>query len=103
MRKQYDCSVIGVSDKGRSAYVRDHVSRGDALELVTSTPDTIAANHHGRMIGYLHTRDDWIGKYLAKAEDHEAHVDELYLDDQGELAGVDITVDLELPDPPEPP
>jgi tellurite resistance protein len=100
MRKHYQCSVTNLATTGERPYVRDEVGAGDPIELGAdpAAPDTIGAFHQGRKIGRLSEHDRWIGPHLAKNQDKSVRVDELIVNDEGELDSIDLSIELALPD-----
>jgi len=100
MRKHYQCSVTNLATTGEAPYVRDQVGAGDPIELGAdpTAPGTISAFHHGHRIGRLSDGDRWIGPHLAKSEAEKVRVDELIVNDEGELDSIDLSVELALPD-----
>jgi hypothetical protein len=100
MRKQYQCSVTNLATTGDEPYVRDQVGAGDPIELRAdpTSPNAISAFHHGRRIGRLSEGDRWIGPYLVKTDDKAAHVDDLIVNDEGELDSIDLSIELALAD-----
>jgi len=100
MRKQYQCSVTGLATIGEGPYVRDQVSAGDAIELRADprAPSTINAFHQGHRIGRLSEGDRWIGPHLVLSDDKTVLVDDLVVNDEGELDSIDLSIELALPD-----
>ncbi len=100
MRTNYQCSVTDLARAGQGDYVRDQVGAGDSIELRpdATAPGAIIAFHHGNRIGRLSEVDRWIGPHLAKNGDQAAHVDDLVVDNEGEIDSIDLSVELALPD-----
>ena len=105
MRKLYQCSVTGLAAAGEGVYVRDQVAAGDPIELRQdpSRFGSVAAFHDGRKIGRLSDGDSWIGPHLAQSEDKAIRVEDLIVNDEGELDSIDVSVELTLPDAPQAP
>lgn len=108
MRKIYEGSVVGMPYEGRAEYVLSQVAAGDRIELrdePTNPHDAgaIAVFHLERKIGYLRARDQWLRRYMRRANYCSISVEKLYFDEDDELAAVDLYIDLDLPDPPSPP
>lgn len=100
MRKQYQCSVTGLAAAAEGHYVRDQVGAGDSIELRAdpAAPGAISAYHHGNRIGRLSDSDRWIGPHLVQSESKTVHVDDLIVNDEGELDSIDLSIELALPD-----
>lgn len=98
MRKAYQCSVTGLETAGEGSYVRDQVGAGDPIELRAdpAAPGAISAFHQGHRIGRLSDGDRWIGPHLVKCEDKTVRVDDLIVNDEGELNSIDLSIELAL-------
>jgi len=86
----------------------NYVAAGDRIELRDEPtnpcdPGAIAAFHFERKIGYLRARDQWLRHYMQRANFCSISVEKLYFDDEDELTAVDLFIDLDLPNPPNPP
>jgi tellurite resistance protein len=100
MRRQYQCSVTNLATAAEAPYVRDQVGTGDPIELRADpvAPGAISAFHQGRRIGRLSDGDRWIGPHLVKCADNKIEVDDLIVNDEGELDSIDLSIELALPD-----
>lgn len=100
MRKQYQCSVTGLTTAGQGPYVRDQVGAGDPIELRAdpAAPGSMSAFHRGHRIGLLSDSDRWIEPHLVRSGDKAVRVDDLIVNDEGELDSIDLSIELALPD-----
>jgi hypothetical protein len=100
MRRQYQCSVTNLATTAEVPYVRDQVGAGDPIELRADpvAPGAISVFHQGRRIGRLSDGDRWIGPHLVESADNKIEVDDLIVNDEGELDSIDLSIELALPD-----
>jgi hypothetical protein len=100
MRKQYQCSVTNLAAAGEGPYVRDQVGAGDPIDLQAdpAAPGAINAFHHGHRIGRLSDGDRWIGPHLVRSADKTVQVDDLIVNDEGELDSIDLSIEMAVPD-----